>query len=302
MAPLTLLARKPELLWPAQAELGEGPVWIEREDALYWVNIKGNAIHRLQWSTSAKKSWKTKNKIGTLLPVLKGGFIGAFDNGIHLVTLDEASENASTQLIIDPEVKYPNNRFNDGKIGPDGAFWTGSMDDIETNATGSLYRISEQGNCTVKDSGYIVTNGPTFSLDGKTLYHTDTFAGEIYAFDMDASGEISNKRLFITIPKEDGYPDGMCVDNDGCLWVCHWGGWRLTRFSPQGQEIGRIAMPVSNVTSCVFGGDDFKTLFITTAKAGLSEEELSKQPSAGGLFAVSLDVAGPQTQYFDYKG
>lgn len=293
---------KPELVWPAGAQLGEGPVWVDHDSALYWVDIKGYAIHRLSWPSAACQTWSTNYQFGTIHPTLDGRFIGACDNGIHLVSLPPLSDTAETELIIDPEATLPNNRFNDGKIGPDGAFWAGTMDDLEVDASGSLYRLSPEGVCDVVDTGYIVTNGPAFSPDGRTLYHTDTFACVIHAFDLGPSGAARNKRPFIEIPDGDGYPDGMCVDNEGCLWVGHWGGWRITRFSPKGQMMCYLDMPVANVTSCVFGGADLKTLFITSAATGLGEAELLDQPDAGGLFAVNLDVAGPPTRYFDWRG
>jgi sugar lactone lactonase YvrE len=138
----------------------------------------------------------------------------------------------------------------------------------------------------------VVTNGPALSPDGKTLYHTDTFEGTIYAFDISKGGKLKNKRVFITIPEGDGYPDGMTCDAEGCLWVAHWGGWRITRFTPSGQADRVVQMPVSQVTSVAFGGADLARLFITSASIGLSEKELEEQPLAGGLFEIDPGVKG----------
>ncbi|MEH6403887.1 MAG: SMP-30/gluconolactonase/LRE family protein [Sneathiella sp.] len=288
----------PTAVWPAGAKLGEGPVWVDTEKALYWVDIKGCMIHRLSWPDVKRHSWKTHCQIGALHPTSTGRFIGAFADGIHYVRLDKGHEFAQTELIVDPEEAYPNNRFNDGKIGPNGDFWTGSMDDGEANPTGHLYKIAADGQYAVLDKDYVITNGPAFSPDGKTLYHTDTLGRVIYAFDLSPSGTVSAKRPFIRIPPENGYPDGMCVDEAGYLWVCHWGGWGITRYSPEGEETGRIEMPVANVTSCAFGGIGRNILFITTATKGLTKIERSRQLGAGALFAIELDVRGPATRYF----
>lgn len=294
--------RAPELVWSARAPLGEGPVWVDRENALYWVDVKGCAIHRMSWPDATQQSWQTDRPIGAIQPTTDGRFIGGFKNGIHLVQLDPESDRIKTELIANPEPEFSDNRFNDGKIGPDGAFWAGTMDDEESQSTGGLYRLSPEGVIAIVDSGYVVTNGPAFSPDGKVLYHTDTFGRIVYAFDLDPSGKADSKRRLVEIPDSDGYPDGMCVDDEGCIWVAHWAGWRLTRFSPEGKPVTSLDMPVSQVTSCVFGGVDLKTMFITSAAVGLSASELASQPDAGGLYAVELDIGGPPTRYFDWSG
>lgn len=298
MASLAVLDQ-PTSVWRAGAELGEGPVWVERESALYWVDIKGWAVHRLSWPDGKQQSWRTHGQIGAVHPTSDGRFIGALQDGIHLLKLDPNSDRAVAQLLVDPEPDLPGNRFNDAKIGPDGALWAGSMDDRETEPTGRLYRISKDKTCQVIDEGYVVTNGPAFSPDGGLLYHTDTFKRIIYVFDLDPAGGASNRRIFTQLPEGAGFPDGMTVDCEGCLWVGHWGGWRLTRFSPEGEAILELPMPVANVTSCSFGGDDLKTLFVSTAAKGLSADERRTQPAAGDLFALRLDVAGLPTQYFN---
>lgn len=293
--------RAPELVWSARASLGEGPVWVDRESALYWVDVKGCTINRMGWPDATQQTWQTDRPIGSIQPTADGQFIGGFKDGIHVVQLDPASDRIKTELIVDPEPELSDNRFNDGKIGPDGAFWAGTMDDKESQSLGSLYRLSPEGVIAIVDSGYVVTNGPAFSPDGRILYHTDTFGRTVYEFDLDPSGKADGKRRFVEIPDSDGYPDGMCVDDEGFIWVAHWAGWRLTRFSPEGKPVTCLDMPVSQVTSCVFGGVDLKTMFITSAAVGLSASELAGQPDAGGLFAIELDIGGPPTRYFDWS-
>lgn len=293
-----ITATEPTKVWRGGAILGEGPVWVGRENALYWVDIKACRIHRLDVYKKTRASWNTRSPIGALHPTADNHFIGVLKNGIHKIKLDPNREDASMELLVDPEADLVDNRFNDAKIGPDGALWAGTMDDLETRSTGSLYRISKEGVALI-DEGYVITNGPAFSPNGRTLYHTDTLERKIYAFDLDVHGKVENKRLFIIIPPENGHPDGMCVDDEGCLWVCHWGGWRITRYSPQGEELMHIRMPVANITSCIFGGKNLKTLYITTASKGLSDVEKEAQPDAGAVFSVDLNISGPATQYYD---
>ena len=290
-----------ELLWDAKAILGEGPVWVDRENALYWVDIKGCNIHRLSWPDRAQQTWSVPTQIGALHPVKEGGFIGAFKDGIFAVTLDPNQLEASRALICDPDEKFPGNRFNDGKIGPDGAFWTGTMDDGETESSGRLFRLTAMDLVAEIDRGYVITNGPEFSLDGKILYHTDTLKRLIYAFDLNPESDTParNRRVFIQIPKGRGFPDGMCVDAAGCVWVCHFAGACIVRYSPEGEELNVLKMPVSNITSCTFGGEDLNILFITTAAKGLSDAQLATEPAAGGLFALKTEFKGPSTRYFE---
>lgn len=290
------------ILWPGGAILGEGPLWVDRESALYWVDIKQKMIHRLDWPDGERCSWTVEPAVGALQPLRAGGFIAAAKDGFHLVDLPEGGGEARMARVLVPETERPRNRFNDGKIGPDGAFWAGSMDDEEVEASGRLYRLTETGAIRVMDEGYVITNGPAFSPDGQLMYHTDTLKREIYSFSLGAAGGLGAKSLFARIPEDAGYPDGMCVDNDGCLWGAHFGGWRLTRYAPDGRILGTLPMPVANVTSCVFGGTDLKTLFITTAAKGLSDAERADQSDAGALFAIDTTVGGPPTRYFNWEG
>ncbi|MDE0942682.1 MAG: SMP-30/gluconolactonase/LRE family protein, partial [Alphaproteobacteria bacterium] len=263
-------------------------------------DIKGGKIHRLVpetgMGTGAQHSWTPDVQPCSLAPAADGNFIGAFRNGFAKVSFDD--DNIYLEAIADPEADRPGNRFNDGKVDGQGRFWAGTMDDSESNPTGALYRSDPDLSWSRPDDGYVVTNGPTFSPDGHTLYHTDTFAGLIYAFDMAPDGSLNNKRPFIKIPSDRGYPDGMTVDGDGCLWVCHWGGWGISRFDPDGQPCGRIDLPVAQVTSCAFGGADLKQLFITTAAIGLDDQARAAQPLAGGLFVCEPGVPGLPTALF----
>ena len=277
-------------IWEAEAVLGEGPVWLDRDRALYWVDIKSCRLYRYEPGNDTRSTWQAKEQISSLHPTASGGFVATTRNGFADVTL------AGGTIVIDelggPEATLPGNRFNDGKIDRQGRYWAGSMDDDEVEPTGSLYCMDGDRRWRRVDSGYVITNGPAFSVDGGTLYHTDTVQRRVYAFDLADDGSVGERRVHIEIDGDAGYPDGMTVDAEDCLWVAHFGGWRLTRFSPAGKEIGRIEMPVSNITSCVFGGELFDRLYITTASKGLSVAQLERQPLAGGLFVCTPGVRG----------
>jgi len=192
------------------------------------------------------------------------------------------------------EPNLPGNRFNDAKVDPFGHLWAGTMDDAEVDRCGSLYRLDSQQHWQQADTSYHITNGPAFSADGGTLYHTDSVTKQIFAFDLNEQG-ISNKRLFITLGERHGHPDGMTVDAAGHLWVCEYAGWGVSQFSPQGEFLGKLALPVANVTSCCFGGEDFATLFITTAAKDLSQQALAEQPLAGSIFSATPGAIGATT-------
>jgi xylono-1,5-lactonase len=277
-------------LWEAGAVLGEGPLWSPREGVLYWVDIKAPALHRYRPADGDRTSWVMPEPIGWVIERANGGGLvaGFKDRGFAFLT----PGTMAPETIGQPEPDYPDNRFNDAKADAAGRIWAGTMDDGEREASGALYRLDPDLDWQRMDKGYVVTNGPAFSPDNRRLYHTDTFEGTIYVFDLSENGKLSNKRVFVTIPEGDGYPDGMTCDAEGGLWVAHWGGWRLTRFTPAGEVDRVIEMPVAQVTSCTFGGPDLDRLYVTSASNGLGEEELEAQPLAGALFEIDPGVKG----------
>ena len=273
-------------VWPGAAELGEGPVWRVDEAALWFVNIKGLAIHRLDTATGEVTSWPAPAQPGFIAPVAGGGWIAGLKTGLHRF---EPATGAFTPLArFGPD--RPGNRINDGAVDAQGRLWFGTMDDGEAEPTGALWRLDAEGPATRCDDGYVVTNGPAFSPDGATLYHCDSVARRIYAFDLAADGSLGPRRLFAEL--ERGYPDGPVVDAEGCLWVALWGGWGLNRYAPTGELIGHVALPVAQVTKAAFGGPDLRTVYCTTAWKGLSDAERFAQPLAGAVFSFRADVAG----------
>ncbi|MDQ9171553.1 SMP-30/gluconolactonase/LRE family protein [Oxalobacteraceae bacterium R-40] len=280
-----------QCVWNAGATLGEGPVWSVREQALYWVDILSHCLHRYAPNAAQQKTtWQFEEEITSVAE--------RSENGGLIITLrhrfayfDPATEKL--EPILGVESDLPGNRFNDGKCDPLGRLWAGTMDFGCKEPTGSLYRFGPDRALAQMDSGYPITNGPTWSADYKTMYYNDTFNGRMYAFDFDLErGELSNKRLFLQLGGEEGNPDGMTTDSEGGIWIAQWGASKVTRRDETGKILQTVTLPCSQITSCAFGGPELRTLYITTAAQGLTQEQLSQEPLAGGLFAVELKVAG----------
>lgn len=275
-----------ECLADVRATLGEGPVWHAAEQALYWVDIPERRVFR--WSEAdGVKTVAVERHICSLMPRSRGGFIGAGYDGFLAIDAGLAATP-----ILDPEPEHPGNRFNDGKIDRAGRLWAGTMDRAEGAASGSLYRLDPDLSWERIDSGYRVTNGPAFSRDGRVMYHTDSALQTVYAFDLDPDGGVGERRVHLRFGEGDGYPDGMTVDAEDCLWIAFWDGWCVRRFSPSGELLATIAVPVQRPTSVAFGGPGLDRLFITSAARDLSPAELEGQPQAGGLFVCEPGVCG----------
>jgi len=277
----------PACLWPVGAELGEGPIWHAATKSVYFVDIRGRKIHRCAEDGSQQRSWTAPGRPGFIVPIAEGGFACALDDGLY--RFSEVTGKFETLRKV--EADLPDNRFNDGFVDAQGCLWFGSMDAGETKATGALYRINGRGQVSCADSGYIITNGPATSPDGKTLYHTDTLAKTVYAFDVQDGGELANKRVFVTFTGN-GHPDGMAVDVLGDVWICLFGGGRIDRYSAAGELKDRVRFPCSNITKLAFGGDDLRTAYVTTAWKGLDPEQRAREPLAGSLFTFRSDTPG----------
>lgn len=276
-----------ECIWPVGAILGEGPFWSAAEQAVWFVDIKAPAIHRFHPASGEKRSWPAPARVGFVLPTREGWMIAGLKTGLHAFN----PETGNFRLLHVVEPHAPNNRLNDAFVDSAGFLWFGSMDDTEEEPSGALYQLGDEG-CVRRDPGYVVSNGPAESPDGAVLYHTDTLAGVMYAFDRARSGTLSNKRVFARFAPGEGYPDGPIVDAEGCVWTGVFGGWGLRRYSPRGELLTKLDLPCSAVTKAAFGDDDLRTLYITTAHVALSATERQAQPLAGGLFRVRVDVPG----------
>jgi D-xylonolactonase len=275
-----------ECIADVRATLGEGPIWVAREAALYWVDIAGQKV--FGWSErEGTRTWEPPLPITTLAPRADGGFVAAGHDGFL------AFEFGGEITVLDnPEPDRESNRFNDGKVDRAGRFWAGTMDRHEREACGALYRLDPNLESIRIDDGYRVTNGPAFSLDGRTMYHTDSALQRVYAFDLAADGSATNRRVFAQFGDGDGYPDGMTVDAQDCVWIAFWDGWCVRRLSPAGERIAELKVPVQRPTSVAFGGPDLGRLYITSARRDLTTEELIAQPQAGGLFVTVPGVRG----------
>lgn len=277
----------PVCVWPLAAELGEGPLWQAAENAVYFVDIKGRRIHRLTVTTGAHRTWQAPGQPGFIVPCGDRAFVCGLPDGLY--RFDATS--GQFDKLVDVEPHLPGNRLNDGFVDALGRLWFGSMDNAEQAPSGTLYRVSEDGALIAQDDGYVITNGPAMSPDGRTLYHGDTMRRVVYAFDVAADGALSRKRVFAEISGE-GYPDGMVVDAEGFVWIALFGGWRIERYSPAGERVGEVRFPCANITKLAFGGDDLQTVYVSTAWKGLSAFEREQQPYAGGLFTFRSPAPG----------
>lgn len=282
---------KAECILQIPAKLGENALWIAQEQRLYWLDLNGPAVHVFNPDKRENHTLALSlpKRIGCLVQRSEGGFLLATGGGIY--ALDPASLN------LDPFIDLPGDPavvcFNDGKIDRQGRFWIGTSHRAEEKPLGALYRIDSDGSIHVTDRGFIVSNGPAFSPDGRLLYFADTFARTIYVYDLNPdTGSLANRRVFARLAPGHGYPDGLTVDAEGFIWSAHWDGWRVTRYAPDGAIDCVIELPVPKATSCCFGGKDMSTLFITTASVGLDEAALAQAPLAGSLFAVATPFRG----------
>ncbi|MCY0854086.1 SMP-30/gluconolactonase/LRE family protein [Cupriavidus sp. D39] len=277
----------PICLWQLGAELGEGPVWHQRSNSVYFVDIKGRKIHRYSTATGEKHSWPVDGQPGFVVPLADEHFLCGMQDALYL--FDPA--DGACRRLKEMEPGLPGNRINDGFVDPAGRLWFGTMDDSEASPTGSLYRVDDDGQPRRCDSGYVITNGPAMSPDARTLYHADTVKRLVYSFDVGQDGSLSRRRVFARLSGK-GYPDGMVVDADGHLWIAVFGGARIERWSPGGSLVDVIRFQCDNITKLAFGGDDLRTVYVTTARKGLSLREREQQPLAGGLFSFRAPVSG----------
>ncbi len=279
----------PEQLVASQNEVGETPMWIPEEGALYWIDSEGPRVCR--WDPSGEtRSFDPGFPITALLRRASGGWVAAAKDGLY--TWDHAT--GESRFLCNPMEGSPDLRFNDAIIDRQGRLLAGTMNQQNLEAPdGALYRIDPDGSSHELDKGLAVANGIGLSPDGATVYVTDMFHGRILAYDYDTNvGEAGNRRIFATVPGDQGLPDGLTVDAEGFVWSAHWAGWRVTRYTPGGEVDRQVPLPTANVTCMAFGGEDLKDLFVTTAWFMLSDEERNAQPMAGDLFRIRTDVKG----------
>ena len=287
---------KKALLWyNIKANLGEGPLWVTHSKELLWVDIKGGHVYAINAITRVNNVIYKGNKPSCIVQVSNHEFLIADGHKIVLLNLITKNYNEFASL----KFNNLNIRFNDGKADPNSNLWIGTMDKNALHNQGSLYLINHKKKISEKLNNITISNGMTWSLDAKTMYYIDTFEAKVYAFDFNEKSEILNQRVIIDVPKELGMPDGMTIDNNGNLWIAMWGGFSVICWNPSsGKIIDKIEVEVPNVTCCVFGGENMDTLFITTARDGLSSAELEKYPTSGSVFYTKMNVSGFNSNYF----
>lgn len=282
-------------LHPHRAILGEGPIWRPAENAVYWLDLRGPAVLRYDCAGGGNEALPVAlgERIGAMVFTTDSRMVVADRAGLHLVELGKLRN------LSHPDSAQSLNCFNDAKCDHLGRLWSGSADTKDTDASGSLFVFDARARARRIDTGFICSNGPAFSPDGRRAYFTDSYAYEIWCYDIDpASGEVGPRRSFARIAPEDGYPDGMTVDAEGYLWNANWDGWRITRYDPDGRIDRVLKVPVPKPSSIAFGGPDMKRLFITSASLDMTPQQLAEAPWSGCLMACDLDIAGlPDCDY-----
>jgi sugar lactone lactonase YvrE len=274
----------------ARAELGECPVWSAREQVLYWVDIRAPALHRLEPGSGALDTWPMPSRIGSFgLRHGGGGAVVALVDGFHL--LDFAT--GDLKFLAGPE-HVAGTRFNDGKVSPDGRFFAGTMDEEQlARPIAVLYRLDPDGSMHEVVEDLIVSNGLAWSADGRTMFHSDSKAQVVWTYDYDpGSGELGERRVLARPTEEQGRPDGAATDERGYYWSAGISAGVLNRWAPDGSLDRSIPLPCSNPTAPCFGGDDLRTIFVTSLRHDLPQNVLDEKPLSGGIFAVRVDVPG----------
>lgn len=274
-----------KLVWNSGCQLGEGPLWVPEDKALWFVDIEGSAIHCWHPDTGHKNSFPARGRPSFIVRSQAGGFIVGKER--ELVRFDDG-------LFGDTLVTIPmrdENRTNDATVGPDGRLWFGTMDDDKRHPHGRVYTFD--GLLTERGGDCTITNGPAISPDGATLYHVDTAARQIWAHPIaDPAAKLDAGTLFVQFDRSEGHPDGVVTDAQGCVWVAMWGGWCVRRYSPDGILLAIVDVPCAQVTKVAFGGYDLRTAYVTTARTGLSDDDLQAQPLAGGVFTFDAPAPG----------
>lgn len=278
-----------------RCQLGEGPVWDERQNTLYWLDSFSKLWLRLMPDGQIAR-FSAPTPVGMLALRQDGGIVLGLEDGIYLAE----EETGHLGLLCNPEQGVIGNRFNDGKPGPCGRLYIGTMSTANNDgsgnapASGALYAVAPDGSWQRLLTGVGISNGMAWNREEDTFYYADSPTRCVFAFDYDKkSGLLTNRRVAVKLPEGDGIPDGLTIDENNQLWIAQWGGWCVSHYEPAtGELLGKISVPAEHVTSCCFGGETLDTLFITTAATGLNLQQLKKQPQAGMLFAAKTGVHG----------
>ena len=285
------MACNADVLLKAEYLLAEGPVWHSARNSFFWVDIEGKTLQEYHWPTKKVTTWPLPQRTGFVVPAADAHILIAGMQG-YIAAID-LTTGAVTPL-LHMEQDQPDNRCNDGKCDPQGRLWFGTMHIDCLEKRGSFYCLDADGRLHKKLSNLSISNGLAWSLDGQRLYHIDSpdYWVQCYAFDAERAA-ITFEKTAIFIPEENGMPDGMTIDEEGMLWIAHWGGFAVSRWNPlTGAMLEKIELPVPQVTACTFGGPHMDDLIITTAATGLSKAEKEQYPLSGSLFIAKPGVKG----------
>ena len=283
-----------EVAIAAGALLGEGPRWDAATGRLLWVDIESHELHVFDPARGDDRAIALDDRVGAAAPTESGGVLVALAGRLAVVDLDDESVRTLVEIPHGDDI-----RLNDGACDAAGRFWVGSMALDYSPGHGALYRYSHDGGLDRVLDEVTLSNGIGWSPDGATMYYIDSMAYRVDRFEFDvATGEISGRRPFIVIERGAGIPDGLTVDDEGGIWVALWGGACIRRYSPEGELERVVKVPADNVTSCCFGGEDGRSLYITTASVELPAERHSTQPLAGSVFVTDVGVSGPPARAF----
>ena len=291
-----MTGREVTLALDARLTAGEGPRWHAGERALYFVDVPARTLHRWDPATGGRRSRSFDAQCACFAFRAGGGFALGLEAGFALIdSFDGPVRPYGAQV----EAERPWSRLNDGRTDPQGRFWAGAMDTSKSHHDARLHRLDPDGTVTTWADGAWTANGAAFSADGRTFYYSDTPEHRLDAFDFDgASGAVSNRRTFHQWPHGHGRPDGGSTDEAGFYWSALYAGGRVARLSPAGEVVEEVVLPAPKPTMIAFGGDDRRTAYVTTAREGLSDEELASAPGSGGIFTFRVDVPGlPETPF-----
>lgn len=292
--PMEAVREDVRVVIPGADFLGEGPHWSEAAGLLSWVDILAPAFIVGDPATGERREVALPELIGVAVPKRSGGWLAATESGIKALDAD-----GTLTMLAAPEADRPGNRFNDGKCDRRGRFWVGSIAINTAPRQGALWRYDADGTVTQMESGVHLSNGLGWSPDDTRFYFTDSAKREIFVYDFDIeTGTIENRRTFSTPTEDRGTPDGLAVDAEGYVWSAHWDGWCVIRYDPDGGIDRVVNLPVPRPTSCVFGGPDLSTLYVTTARIRLSTAQLAEAPLSGSIFAVATGVRGQRETIF----
>ncbi len=286
-----------ELVYHNYARLGEGSLWDERAQLLYWVDIRRRQVYAYNPKTCANSGYDVKEQVGTLVFRESGGLMLAQKDGFAFLDL----RTGAVKKITDPESHLPNNRFNDGKCDPQGRFWAGTMAEPPETGAGALYCLDRDFTVSKKIENVTLSNGLVWTKAQDIFYFVDSLTYCIAAYDYDpSSGAISNKRKIKDFPPEEGLPDGMAIDTEDHLWVSLFGGGRVVRVDPEtGETVFEVLVPhAPDVTSCAFGGEGWDDLYITTASPNMTDADWETKPNSGGLFRAKVPFQGVPSARF----